>query len=86
MLTSDVVKTKVMATLILAEVTEYGWHENGDAYVKMTLNLTDFADIVGQGVTGGATAINVEGMGAQVDDFSAAKKQKATEAKPKKKK
>lgn len=84
MLTSDVAKTKVLATLFLAEVTEYGWHENGDAYVKMTLNLTDFADILGQGVAGGATAIKVEGMGAQVDDFAEAKKNPIKTTKKKK--
>ena len=39
MLVSDSVKTKVMATIYLAEVTEFGWHENGDAWVKMALML-----------------------------------------------
>ncbi len=75
-LKSDVIKTKVMATLFLAEVTEYGWHENGDAYVKMSLSLADFAEIIGQGVTGGANAITVEGNGAQVDDFASARKKR----------
>ncbi len=76
MLKSDVIKTKVMATLFLAEVTEYGWHENGDAYVKMSLSVADFGDIIGQGVTGGASAVNVEGNGAQVDDFAKARKKR----------
>jgi hypothetical protein len=76
MLKSDVIKTKVMATLFLAEVSEYGWHKNGDAYVKMSLSLKDFADIIGEGVVGGGSAIVVEGNGAQVDDFAGKKKKK----------
>ncbi len=76
MLKSDLIKTKVMATLFLAEVTEYGWHENGDAYVKMSLSMADFADIIGQGVAGGANAITVEGNGAQVDDFAQVRKKR----------
>jgi len=77
MLSSDLVKSKVMATLILAEMNEYGWHPNGDAYVRMSLNLKDFKDVVGQGVSGGATVVKVEGIGAQVDDFTEAKKTQA---------
>jgi len=82
MLTSDMIKTKLLATLILAEVKEYGWRSNGDAYVKMTLNLKDFKDIIGQGVSGGARVVSVEGVGAQVDDFSEAKKKAAAPATP----
>ncbi|UFS70730.1 hypothetical protein LPW11_00735 [Geomonas sp. RF6] len=74
MLTSDSIKSKILATLILADVTGFGWHPNGDAYVTMSLNLKDFKEVVGQGVTGGATTVTVEGIGAQVDDFSQAKK------------
>lgn len=73
-LTSDLIKSKIMATLILAEMNEYGWHSNGDAFVRMSLNLKDFKDIIGQGVSGGASVVKVEGIGAQEDDFSEAKK------------
>ena len=73
MLSSDLIKSKIQATLILAELTEYGWYPNGDAFVRMSLNLREFKDIIGQGVSGGATVVKVEGIGAQVDDFSAAK-------------
>jgi hypothetical protein len=72
-LTSDLIKSKIMATLILADMGEFGWRPNGDAYVMMSLNLKDFKDIVGQGVSGGATVVKVEGVGAQVDDFTDAK-------------
>jgi len=76
-LTSDVIKTKVMATLFLAEVTSYGWSDDGDAFVKMSLSLADFADVVGQGVVGEAAVITVEGLGAQKNDFVEPKKNAA---------
>jgi hypothetical protein len=73
MLTSDLIKSKIMATLILADLDEFGWRTNGDAYVRMSLNLKDFKEVIGQGVSGGAEIVHVEGVGAQVDDFTDAK-------------
>ncbi len=75
MLTSDVVKTKVLATTYLAEVTDYGWDEGGDAFVKMALNVKDVAEILGQEIVGEDDIIEVEGAGAQLDDFKRAKAQ-----------
>lgn len=75
MLTSDMVKTRVLATIYLAEVTEFGWAENGDAYVKMVLNVNEAGEVLGDGVVGEKDVIEVEGAGAQVDDFSAAQSQ-----------
>ncbi len=72
MLTSDVVKTKVMATLFMAELTEYGWTPEGDAYVKMQLNLKEASEVLGQNIITDREVIDVEGQGAQVDDFTAA--------------
>lgn len=72
MLTSDLVKTKVMATLFMAELTEYGWTPEGDAYVKMQLNLKDASEILGQNIMTDREIIDVEGQGAQEDDFSSA--------------
>ena len=72
MLTSDQVKTKVLATIYLAEVTDFGWIENGDAYVKMTLNVLEAAEILGEAIVGEDDIIEVEGAGAQVDDFRTA--------------
>ena len=72
MLTSDQVKTKVLATIYLAEVTDFGWIENGDAYVKMTLNVREAAEILGEAIVGEEDIIEVEGAGAQVDDFRTA--------------
>ena len=77
-LSSDVIKSKIMATLVMADMNEYGWHPNGDAYVRMSLNLKDFKDVIGQGVSGGASLVSVEGFGAQLDDFGAAKKNLAS--------
>lgn len=69
-LQSDQVKVKVMATLYTADVTDYGWTDGGDAYVKMQLNLKEFSELIGDTVTNVDKEIyEVEGMGAQVDDF-----------------
>ena len=72
MLVSDQVKTKVLATIYLAEVTDYGWEESGDAYVKMILNVKEASEILGEPIVGEDDIIEVEGAGAQVDDFQRA--------------
>ncbi len=69
MLTSDDVKTKVMATLYLAEVVDYGWDEDGDAYVRMALNVEDASEILDEQIINTDTIIEVEGQGAIKDDF-----------------
>ena len=68
-LTSDIVKSKVLATMYMAEVTEYGWDAEGDAFVKMVLNVKEVGDIIGLDVIDEQEIIEVEGMGAQTDDF-----------------
>lgn len=73
-LTSDDVKVKVLATLYLAELVEYGWHESGDAYVRMSLNVSEVSEMMGEEVIGEEGTVEVEGMGAQEDDFAEAKK------------
>ena len=75
MLTSDVVKTKVLATMYLSELIDYGWDENGDAFVKLAVNLQDISAILGQEIIGEDPIIEVEGLGAQKDDFAEAQKQ-----------
>lgn len=74
MLKSDLVKTKVLATLYLAEVTDYGWDKQNDAFVKMSLKVSEISEILGEGIVDGGQIIEVEGQGAQEDDFSAVKK------------
>jgi hypothetical protein len=72
MLKSDMVKTKVLATIYLARVTDFGWVDSGDAYVKMALDTKAVSEIIGENVVGEDELIEVEGAGAQVDDFSQA--------------
>lgn len=72
MLKSDVVKTKVMATIFLVELNEYGWTDDGDAFVKMQLNLREASDLLGENIVTDQEIIEVEGMGAQVNDFGQA--------------
>ena len=65
----------MLATNYLARVTEYGWDESGDAYVKMTLDVNEVAEILGEPIAGEKGLIVVEGAGAQIDDFAEAKLQ-----------
>lgn len=69
MLKSDSVKTKVMATIYMAELVEYGWDEHGDAYVDLQLNLDEVNAMLGDVVQGQGEYIQVEGQGAQENDF-----------------
>ncbi len=75
MLKSDMVKTKVLATSYLARVTDFGWSDAGDAYVKMTLNIKEVSEMIGEEVVGAGETVEVEGAGAQVDDFKSAQTQ-----------
>jgi len=72
-LTSDIVKSKVLATIYLSRVTDYGWDPMGDAYVKMTVSTTEVSEILGQKIIDVDEIIEVEGQGAQGDDYSKAK-------------
>ncbi len=78
MLKSDLVKSKVLATIYLARVTDYGWDENGDAYVKMVIDTKEVEDVLGEKIMDPDEVIEVEGNGAQVDDFSQAQTQQAS--------
>ena len=69
-LKSDEIKIKVIATLYMAEVTDYGWTDSGDAFIKMQLDLNEFSEMIGDKVASAGTDFyEVEGMGAQNDDF-----------------
>jgi len=72
-LTSDIVKSKVLATIYLSRVTDYGWDPQGDAYVKMSVNTTEVSEILGQQIIDVDEVIEVEGQGAQGDDYQKAK-------------
>lgn len=71
MLKSDTVKTKVMATIYMAELLEYGWDDYGDAFVILQLNVAEIGAMLGDVVQSTDEFIQVTGMGAQEDDFKA---------------
>ena len=74
-LTSDIVKVKVMATTYLANLVDYGWDEEGNAFVKFRVVKKDIEEILGTTIPGVDDIIEVEGHGAQVDDFAEANAQ-----------
>jgi len=82
MLQSDVVKVKVLATTYLANLADYGWDDEGNAYVKFSVNVKDIEDILGASIAGVGDTIEVEGHGASIDDFSDAQKQVSSETQP----
>lgn len=69
-LKSDQIRTKLMAAIYGAELTGYRWDEDGDAYVKMTLSLRYVEDVLGQRLRRDGDVIEVEGSGAQADDYA----------------
>lgn len=75
MLKSDLVKSKVLATVYLARVSDYGWDESGDAYIKMVIDTKEVSDVLGEKIMDPDEVIEVEGNGAQVDDFTQAQTQ-----------
>ena len=79
MLSSDVVKVKVMATTYLADLVDYGWDGEGNAFVKFQVNVKDIEELLGAKIPGATDLVEVEGHGAAIDDFSEAKKQVATD-------
>lgn len=69
-LESDKVKAKVLAAIWGAELTSYRWDADGDAYVTLQLRTGLVNDVMGQRVDYNGEVIEVEGVGAQTDDFS----------------
>ena len=72
MLKSDSVKTKVMATIYMSELVEYGWDDYGDAFVILQLNVAEVSTMLGDVVQSTDEFIQVTGMGAQDNDFKTA--------------
>ncbi|MFH1672639.1 MAG: hypothetical protein ABIF87_04355 [Pseudomonadota bacterium] len=70
MLKSDEVKTKVIATIYMANIVDFGWDDSGDAFVKMSLNINEVSDMMGERVVGEEGTVEVEGWGTQTDDFN----------------
>jgi hypothetical protein len=68
-LVSDEVRTSVMAAVWGAEMTDYGWSEDGTAFVDMVLDVQYAKDVMGQEMRfSGANVISVTGYGAQFDE------------------
>jgi len=71
-LKSDKIQTKMMAAIYGAELANYRWDEDGDAYVTLRMKVSQVEDVLKQRLDYQGQYIEVEGAGAQVDDFSEA--------------
>lgn len=69
-LKSDTIKAKVLAAIWGAELVNYRWDADGDAYVTLRLRTGIVEDVMGQRIDYQGEVIEVEGVGAQTDDFS----------------
>jgi len=69
-LKSDVIKAKVLAAIWGAELVGYRWDADGDAYVTLRLKTGIVNDVMGQSINYNGEVIEVEGVGAQTDDFA----------------
>lgn len=69
-LKSDQIKAKVLAAIWGAELVNFRWDKDGDAYVTLRLKTGIVRDVMGQNLDYQGEVIEVEGVGAQVDDFS----------------
>lgn len=66
-LKSDTIKTKMVAALFLAELLDYGWDDEKNAFVTLRLNLDTMAQVLGQEfATKGS--VTVTGYGATEND------------------
>jgi len=72
-LESDTIRAKMMAAIYGAELVGYRWDENGDAYVKMRLKFGYIQDVMNRRIKYDGEVVEVEGIGAQHDDFSETK-------------
>lgn len=73
MLKSDSVKTKVLATIFMAELVDYGWDDYGDAFVVLKLDVTEAGSMLGDAVQSAVPYIEVTGQGSSQDDFTKSK-------------
>ncbi|MBK5931656.1 hypothetical protein [Halochromatium salexigens] len=72
LLESDDVRARMMAAIYGAQLVDQRWDEDGNAYVKMRLRFGEVEDVLNQKLNYDDEMIEVEGVGAQVDDFSEA--------------
>lgn len=78
-LKSDVIKTKMIAALFLAELVDYGWDEEKNAFVTLSLDLDTMAAVMGKELSTKGK-IKVTGYGATVNDLEAPKPKVKLEA------
>lgn len=69
---NDEARTRLLAAIYGAKLVGYRWDADGDAYVKLALTMGEVDDILGQRINYNGTIIEVEGSGAQTDDFNEA--------------
>jgi hypothetical protein len=77
-LKNDTIQTKMMAAIYGAQLVSYRWDEDGDAYVTLRIAVSQVEDVLAQRLDYQGQYIEVEGSGAQKDDFAEAQQQ-ATE-------
>jgi hypothetical protein len=65
MLFSSTMKTKVLASIFVAKVKDYGWNEDGVAFIKMNAVAKDVVDLLGMDIGEKERIIEVEGFGRQ---------------------
>lgn len=70
-LKSDEIKTKMVAALFLAELVDYGWDKENNAYVTLSLDLDTMGQVLGQEFSTKGT-VKVTGYGATVLDYTPA--------------
>jgi hypothetical protein len=68
-LQSDDIRARMMAAIYGAELVSYRWDEDGDAYVKMRLKFGFVQDVLKRRIQYDNEVVEVEGIGAQHDDF-----------------
>ncbi len=69
-LKNDSIRARMAAAIYGAELVGYRWDDNGDAYVKMRLKFGSVQDVLGRRIKYDNEVIEVEGIGAQHDDFN----------------
>lgn len=76
-LQSDEIKTKMIAALFLAELVDYGWDTEKNAFVTLSLDLDTMAQVLGQDLATKGT-ITVTGYGSTVNDYVEIKETRET--------
>lgn len=68
-LESDEIKTKMIASVFMADLVEHGWNEDGDAYVTLKIDIGSMEQILGQEFIKSGE-VTVTGYGALVQDLA----------------